>query len=132
MVGIRQKEEQPNTARVIISAEATALVELLLIFSIAEIANGVAALEIPRIFALMHAVISSVAIFSLKDFGNMRFKIGRKSFDKRSIMPASFRMLIIPFQKAIIPINEMTRLTLFEAPEIKAVVILEILDVDIA
>ena len=58
---MRLKQQHPKIASVIISPLALSLPSL--IFSMADIASGVAALAIPSIFALMHAVISSVAIF---------------------------------------------------------------------
>lgn len=103
VVGTKLKQQHPNTARVIISGVAVLDLEEPFIFSIALIARGVAAFDMPSILALIHAVISSVAMFSLNDFGKMRFKIGRNSLDSPLTTPACFNTDIIPFQKAIMP-----------------------------
>ncbi len=127
---MRLKQQHPKIASVIISPLALSLPSL--IFSMADIASGVAALAIPSIFALMHAVISSVAMFSLKDFGKISFKIGLKRREIRSIIPAPFNKFIIPFQNAIIPMRDITKLTLFDAPFNTAELISAVLDVNIA
>jgi len=116
VVGIRLKEQHPSIARVIISALATPELSLSLSFFIALIASGVEALAIPSIFALIQAVISSVATFSLKALGKILFKIGFKSRDSIFITPASLKTFNKPFQNAIMPTNDITSLTLLSVP----------------
>lgn len=117
-MGIRLKQEQPKRHRVIISSVALPYFVPSFIFSIAFIPKGVAALDIPSKFALMQAVISSVAVSFLNEDGNIHFSKGRISFDKAPIAPLSFKTFIIPFQSAIIPIRDNVTLTLFDAPSI--------------
>ena len=130
VVGTKLKQQHPKTAKVIMSGVAVLEFEEIFIFSIALIASGVAAFDIPRAFALIQAVISSVAIFSLNDFGKICFKTGFIICESFSIIPASFSTFIMPFQNAIIPIREITKFTLLFAPSIKALVTVDRLDVN--
>lgn len=116
VVGMRLKEQQPKMARVIISSLAVVEVRES-IFSIALIASGVEALAMPSIFALMQAVISSVAILFLNDEGKTSLRMGRNIFERARIIPASLKTFKIPFQSAIIPTREITKFTLFAAPK---------------
>ncbi len=117
VVGMRLKEQQPKIARVIISGLAVFEGSTMSIFSIALSASGVEALAIPSIFALMQAVISSVAIFFSNDEGKICLRIGRSIFERARMIPASFKTFKIPFQSAMIPTREITKFTLLVAPE---------------
>ena len=116
VVGIRLKQAHPRIERVTISFVALLLFLVAFIFSIAERARGVVAFERPKTLALIQAVISSVATFSLKDLGKTCFKIGFNSLDSLAIAPLDFSTSIIPFQNAIKPIIDITTVTLLDAP----------------
>ena len=82
VVGIRQKQEEPITARVIMSLLALSLLLPSFNFSIEDKASGVEAFATPSKLALTQAVISDIARFSLNARGKTSFKIGESKREK--------------------------------------------------
>lgn len=115
VVGKKVTEEVLNIASIAIDGEILCGVLFSLSSScIALTPIGVAALPIPRTFALKFAVIASQAFFEAS--GNSLFIIGENAVSTICKRPASSPIFNIPVQKHIIPANDNKINTLSFAP----------------